>query len=167
MTVNLSAYQEGLVREVGLLADGLIASQVEAVFVAGNNAEARLEAVKAKNRTLQADVVEWRNTAYAAKGHYEQSDARLAEVERVCRDAETMQWADISRAYGDGVVAAVGWVRAAARAIPAAVSVAPQPEPAKCEPPANDERSPVDLMRALRDSVDAAKKRRSSAGGAS
>lgn len=67
---------------------------------------------------------EWRNTAHAAKGHYEQSDDRLARVEAVCADAETMQWADVSESYGEGVRAMAAWVREAATAMPGLTTTA-------------------------------------------
>jgi hypothetical protein len=80
--------------------------------------ERERDALRAAIQAAEADAREWRDAALAAKGHYEQSDARLAAVEVVCADAETMQWADVSQAYGEGVRAMAGWVRTAATAMP-------------------------------------------------
>src|SRR4051794_23387401 len=45
--MTLPAHQEALLRELGHFVDTVFAEQVRAIFVAGNNAEARLEAVRA------------------------------------------------------------------------------------------------------------------------
>jgi hypothetical protein len=155
MTVKLSDYQEGLLREIRHFVDTIFADQVRAEFVARNNAEAQL--AEARRRIvarqdiiadLLASVGEERRRAELEQTRLEAVKGKRDEIvrEAVRVSAEylrTTHWdgngcgtngtSGCSRCYGpspaDADEVAEYVLDVAWPVIAAALSVAPQPEP--------------------------------------
>jgi hypothetical protein len=114
MEPELTPYQEGLLRQIGHFVDTVFAEQVRAVFVAGNNAEARIEAVKEETVRALEDHAQPRPEGFI----YGDPDSRLSAVTCGCGDLLPVTRRSMVLDC---------WRRHVAERLAAASSVAPQP----------------------------------------